>query len=337
MTATFDRFSDLPSELRDQIWSFALRTARPGVHIFRLYNSYKDDHAGAHDVVSLHYYFNGHRLAAPLWDRYFDNIDAKYSDRNVSTYLIDGGLWTACKESRLVMEKHFQSSEWNHQRKYKRKDLIGKECRHLLNMPATGYFCCDGGAAPHYFTVLPHQDLFVLQPESLDNIDWDRIKFDIPIGSTLKGFKGIRHLAIEYNPEWGIQMSKAEPHQADFPIVQTLIQAAFNADHAWKIWFIDHNLKRKKDSPVVEENTSCYDTNAFYANDRKFVDVKCDYRATSLDNWRYIQQVGDGCRHESSIYFVRSLVEEINASMDLDDSGADETPCSVGLLAWDSL
>lgn len=337
MTATFDRFSDLPRELRDQIWSFALRTARPGVQIFRLYNSYKDDHARAHDVVSLDCCFDGHRFAAPLWNRYFDNIDTKCSDGNLSTYLIDGGLWTACKESRLIIEKHFQSSEWNYQRKYQRKKLVRKECRHLLDMPATSYFCCNGGNAPHYFTVFPHQDLFVLQPESLDNIDWDCINFDIPIGSTVQGFQGIRHLAIEYNPEWGVQLSKAEPHEADVPIVQTLIQAAFNTDYVWKIWFIDHNLKRKKHAPVVEENASCYDTNAFYASDRKFVEVECDYMATSLDNWQYIQQEGDGSNHECSIYFVTSLREEINASMDPDDTEADESPCLVGLLGWNNL
>ncbi|KAH6892388.1 hypothetical protein B0T10DRAFT_458102 [Thelonectria olida] len=336
MAATFDRFSDLPGELRDQIWSFAIRTARPGVHIFRLYNSHKDDHAGAHDVVSLACCFDGHHLAAPSWDRYFDNIDTTCSDRNLSTYLIDGGLWTACKESRLMMEKHFQSSEWNYRRKHQQKDLERKGCRQLLQMPATGYFSCDGDT-PHYFTVLPHQDLFVLQPESLDNIDWDRINFDIPIGSTVRGFEGIRHLAIEYNPEWGIQMSKAEPHQADLPIVQTLIQAAFNVDHAWKIWFIDHNLKRKKDAAVFEEIASCYDTNAFYASDRKFLEVKCDYGATSLDHWRYIQQVGDGSCYECSIYFVKSLIQAIKDSMDLDDTGADDDPCLVGLLGWDNL
>jgi hypothetical protein len=330
MTTTFDRFSDLPRELRDQIWSFAIRMARPGVHIFRLYNSYRDDYAGAHDLVtSTCCCFKGHRLAAPSWNRYFDSVDAKCSDRNLSTYLIDGGLWTACKESRILMEKHFQSSEWDYRRKHRHKYLFGKETELLMDIPATSYFSCDGGD-PHYFTVLPHQDLFVLQPECLENIVWDCINSDIPIGSTLRGFHAIRHLAIEYNPEWGIQLSKAGPG-ADLPIVQTLIRAAFNADDAWQIWFIDHNLKRKKDAPVFEEDASCYDTNAFYASDRKFLEVKCDYMATSLDHWRYIQQVGDGSRTECSIVFVNWLNWEIDA-----DIRAYQSPV-VGLLGWDNL
>ncbi|KPM46309.1 hypothetical protein AK830_g131 [Neonectria ditissima] len=293
MTATFHQFSALPRELRDMIWSFAIRTARPGVQIFRLYDCFKDDHAEAHDVVSLAYSSGGLRLAAPFWDRYFENTDAMCSDRNASTYLIDGGLWTSCKESRLIMEKHFQNSEWNYRRKHHRRALSGKETRHLLDMPATGYFSCGDGD-PHYFTVLPHQDLFILQAANLGDIEWDCINFDIPIGSSVKGFKGIVHLAIEYDPEWGIQMSNAEPNQAELPIFQTLMQAALNVKNTWKIWFVDHNLKRKKGAPGFEENARCRDTNAFYASDRKFLEVNCQSMETSLDHWQYIEQVGDG-------------------------------------------
>ncbi|KAM0424522.1 hypothetical protein ACHAPT_010237 [Fusarium lateritium] len=335
MAVTFYWFSDLPRELRDQIWKFAIRKAHPGVQIFRLYKPQKHyDDLAQGDLVSSPCCWNGHHLAAPLWDGYFDNIDPNCSDRNASTYLINGGLWTACKESRLVMKKHFRSAEWDFRRKHHRKELASKESRHLLDMPATGCFACDG-AAPHYLTVLPYQDLFVLQTESLESINREHLNFDIPIKSSARGFGGVKNIAIEYNPEWGIQMSKAKPFDTNLSIFRTLIQAAFDVDYyASKIWFIDHNLKRNKDAPAFQEKTDCWGTNAFYASDRKFLEVKCDFKTTGLKKgWQYIQQEGDEYIEKSSIKFVALLIDALEDSVIRMTLGRKNADVQLGFLA----
>lgn len=100
MATSFHQFGDLPWELRDQIWNLAVRPACPGIQIFKLYNRedtgalekmrimvLDEDYADAH---------HDHQLIIPGSD-----------ESNISTYLIDGGLWTACKESRRVMERRF--------------------------------------------------------------------------------------------------------------------------------------------------------------------------------------------------------------------------------------
>ncbi|KAF4969014.1 hypothetical protein FSARC_3668 [Fusarium sarcochroum] len=332
--ATFHRFSDLPRELRDEIWTFVIRAAGPGVHVFRLYNREMDNATGAQDVAFPDYY-PMHRLAAPTWNRYFDNVDARCGDKNVSTYLIDGGLWTACKESRTIMEKHFKNLKWNSRRKRDKKGRTENNTSQVLDMPATGYFSDE---VPHYFTVFPHRDLFVFQSENLKSILWEDIDIDIPIGSSIKGFQGLNHVALEYDSEWGIQMYEAGYNQGPLPIVRILINLACGLSHVFKIWLIDHNLKRKEDAPAFKENTMWHDTNAYYASDRRFLEVKCDGRSMGLnqEQWQYLQQVADGDYYKSSMWFISRLQGEINLAIDPDDTEA-EYACDIGLLGWDRL
>ncbi|KAF5680241.1 hypothetical protein FDENT_8444 [Fusarium denticulatum] len=105
----FKRFAERPKELRDRIWSFAGRDDRPGVHIFGQYDKTKENTSKSRflrydDRTSESW-------AAPSWRRYYQNFNEDRSDENISTYLIDGGLWTACHESRLIMEKRFKLSK----------------------------------------------------------------------------------------------------------------------------------------------------------------------------------------------------------------------------------
>lgn len=139
MAATFNRFRELPRELRDQIWTFAIRNSQPGVHIFRIYNTREETHTGTRNLVSFFRAYPEHRLAEPSRDRYFHSIDVYCSESNVSTYLIDGGLWTVCKESRLIMEKKFRSSEWDHWCRHRRREWYPMDTPGGLDMPATGY------------------------------------------------------------------------------------------------------------------------------------------------------------------------------------------------------
>ncbi|SPJ85375.1 uncharacterized protein FTOL_11156 [Fusarium torulosum] len=189
--STFHQFSDLPRELRDTIWSFAIRDDNPGVHIF-----------GDFDNKKRHY---------------FNSLDENRSDENVSTYLIDGGLWTACKESRLIMERHFRQSEWP--KELQCDKYYGSLTKGHFNMPATGYF--QGGEL-HCLKVFPHKDLFVLQLDDIARYGWCPGDLKSPLGKNLRGYKGVRHLAIEYRPEWAEGSYYAYDH-----IRRTLVDTIF--------------------------------------------------------------------------------------------------------------
>lgn len=312
MATTFHRFSYLPRELRDEIWRFAIRTTRPGVHIFRV-----DDQSKTSDSTSLASFFAGGYLTEPSRDQYFHNPNTDCGDRNVSTYLIDGGLWTACKESRLQMEKRFQSSEID----YLRRQQSGRVVFQLWLMPETGYFTSSGGAR-RYFTVLPCRDLFVLQPDLLNKIHWDWKGLIIHVELS----KWFRHIAIEYDPEWAVRLRQDSQHEGAQRIVQALTSFSLDAYGNARLWLVDHSIKRKKDAPAFKEVPSGNSTNAFYASDRKFLEVECGSEAPNLDHWECTQQVTEEDYDDSSIHFLSLL-----------RSGVDDSYDCFGLLGWDDL
>ncbi|ENH75506.1 hypothetical protein FOC1_g10005480 [Fusarium oxysporum f. sp. cubense race 1] len=99
----------------------AMRPDRPGVQTFRVYDPELDNPGHAEDVMGFAIN-NGtprmrwslpsclHRLALPLWNKYPDSIDGT-SNHNISTYLIDSSLWTACQESRSMMKRGFRTNK----------------------------------------------------------------------------------------------------------------------------------------------------------------------------------------------------------------------------------
>ncbi|KAF5027074.1 hypothetical protein F66182_843 [Fusarium sp. NRRL 66182] len=235
------------------------------------------------------------------------------------------------------MEKRYKTSEWDRLRKKWQQEHIDQYLRRVIDMPSTGYFY---GGTPHYFTVFPHRDLFVLQIENLLEIDFSELDGDISLGSRMAGFHGLVNLAIEYKPEWGIQMEEARFRLWDLPFLDIFVKAAYDGCGLGKIWFIDHNLKRREDAPPYKEKSGSNEQNAFYASDRKLLEVGCDSMATALKNWRYLDEVGgaqDTDRSESSICFVDELQSWIEDQYDPDDTEAEQAKCQFGLLGWDDL
>ncbi|OIW24151.1 hypothetical protein CONLIGDRAFT_648945 [Coniochaeta ligniaria NRRL 30616] len=271
MAQTFHSFLLLPWELRNQIWEHALRPDRPGAHIFRISTRprlYDKEGKRILDVSEVVVSTTSlcHRLSAPnppLSHTVTQNqTDGGVDDgtaplpiswfNNPSTYLIDGGLWMACKESRLVMERRFKTREWKTILKERRRpygcgmtynpiwspnedDLMPQE-----SLPVSGYFNPDKRSASdvRFFTVLPHNDLIVLQPEGDDSFRemWD---WYIPIDTQRLGFGGIRDVAVEYDPAWDNDGDKWDP------IVWIIGEAAAALyNQVTTIWFIDRRLQR---------------------------------------------------------------------------------------------
>ncbi|KAF5972273.1 hypothetical protein FBULB1_8798 [Fusarium bulbicola] len=309
---TFEGFTDLPRELRDRIWSLAIRHDHPGAHVFGQCTT-GSRHIQSRTGMSFD-------LAAPSWRRYFETVNEYRSDENISTYLIDGGLWTACHESRCIMEKHFTQSKRQLAPRHPNDYRTSFSQAELFRTATSGYF---DGTPLEIVTVFPLRDLFILQHDDLDGIDWDCLGFDASLATSREGFYGANHIAIEYDQAWG-----DESRQDD--VLYKFSQACVGVPYL--LWFIDRCLKQKSQAPMFEEESDRdWKINAFYASDRKFLEIK-DY-GTLFKDWEYIGPVQTNWYDHicDSLEFVRELEDKIAEQKVTDGSEAEE-PCVVGLL-----
>ncbi|KAK3956284.1 hypothetical protein QBC32DRAFT_367031 [Pseudoneurospora amorphoporcata] len=330
---TFHPFPRLPWELRNEIWKFSIRPLDlPGAHVFCVEGrdledtEYKDcdvhcariplepqpwksdDHT---DDTFLH-------MAVPAKTLSSDPTG------NPSLYLVDGGLWTACKESRAAMERAFRHQMWDTKRRayphyrsfpstrpriYIAPSLVpiepfpsrspspqrppypyrGFESQtHLV--PATGFFLSaslpassssdqegtgeadqaisESKTFPHYFTVLPHQDLFIILPSprvsNSDDAYWQKLELGFPLWSPKMGFYGFNGrngLAIEFDPNWS---QESKTHVRDM-IYDAVIHFA-DAMRIQTIWLIDYRLKPNDDIPA-EKREPTINQKVWYGGD----------------------------------------------------------------------
>ncbi|KAM7205873.1 hypothetical protein V8F33_000703 [Rhypophila sp. PSN 637] len=100
---------------------------------------------------------------------------------NPSMYIVDGGLWTACKESRQVMEERFRHRHFQALQKSLGQRRAQPLAEEVVDMPVTGYFVPGSTSSiwipdewtdkplsthqPRFFTVFPNRDLFVFPLE----------------------------------------------------------------------------------------------------------------------------------------------------------------------------
>ncbi|KAF5722324.1 hypothetical protein FMUND_2835 [Fusarium mundagurra] len=291
---TFERFTELPRELRDQIWTLAIRDDHPGAHIFGQYVT-GSRRIQSRDSICVD-------LAESSWRRYFESLNEYRSDENISTYLIDGGLWAACHESRCIMERHFKQSKrqlaprhpYDHRRSFSQEELFKKA--------TSGYF---EGTPLERVTVFPLRDLFILQHEDLDKIDWNGIDYELALASLREGFYGVNHIVMEYDRAWADGSRKDD-------IIFTFLQACVGVTYT--LWFIDRSLKRKSQAPEILE-------------------IKDD--GTLMENWEYIGPVETYWYDHiyDSLEFVRDLEAKLDEQKVTDGSEAEEH-CFVQLLGW---
>ncbi|KAL1853094.1 hypothetical protein Daus18300_011922 [Diaporthe australafricana] len=255
--AQFNHFDDLPKELRDQIWDMAIRNDKPAVHFFTVYDVWNDSdsvvdpakkvHATADPYYHIPMFRTG--LAAPRDPR---GAKLSWTDGNISTYLTDSGLWTACHESRERMVRHFKP--------YKTSPLIS---RHIpVNLRTVRQICDKPTASVNmgfigddnkrqYLTVRPHTDLICLQLPKNSNISYDKGGFDWKAIGNFPSFRwhsgqGLWHssdihsVAVEYDPAW----EDCDPRKG-FAGVSHAFTHVGEIQGLMEFWFIDYRLTRK--------------------------------------------------------------------------------------------
>ncbi len=205
---TFHPFPRQPKELRDVIWALAIRPDGPSAHFFTVFDCAKDAEWSVLSQYSIrHPYRRKCVLAAPA-RRTSDHHSQKEEQQqqqeqqfswvqgNRSGYLIDSGLWTACRESRAAVERRFKVADWD----IKREELLHRRGDWTFpDAPATVSFTSNGEwqcCLTH-----PRTDLFFLQPFNVETADWECLDSSVPIFSTVEKFS-VGHVAIDYDPGW---------------------------------------------------------------------------------------------------------------------------------------
>lgn len=289
---TFHSFCELPWELREQIWTLALRPDRPAAHRFTVFNAQEADELSALQSYAVHDESLRHcDLAAPRSNK-SDMKTISWTVSNPSIYLTDSGMWTACKESREIMEKRFGTLTWRANRP-KVEDYSPSFQDPRQDTPATGIFTSNGET--QYFTVHPKRDLFCFQPYNFNTVHWFSLSLSSPLFSWCHGFQ-LKHIAIEFDP-------KHDYHAPPFPttpqpmlpqdyfirgdfsehVTNCFEEAAFSVHPDIRIWLIDTRLKRRPEVPLKEDGRQ-----VFYTSSGRYVEVD-DYDEAWKDSWAVVE------------------------------------------------
>ncbi|KAK2007726.1 hypothetical protein LZ32DRAFT_43909 [Colletotrichum eremochloae] len=325
----FHLFSLLPGELRDQIWDQSVRPyGIRGVQYFSVFSYFAEDTAPES--------FRRH-LIPPTKNNQLvligppkpENTESLPSwNLNQSTYSIDGGLWTACKESRAAMARRYKPERWSQfydRQRNRRKSWASKPstCDETYwitdngkydDMPAT--FLVNSDKGHQYFTLMPAQDLIYIQ--GLPCAIWGVKGFreSMPFSSPWYGFGGFCHLAIEFDPLCTLEeldrYERSWYHGSDHGIPDVrwsfyseLIRIMREDSGYVTVWLVDPRLRlRNTEIPAVSQNSvkEASGRIIFEANGCKYHEVEewdssCDYDAETADQpgflsvWDFVYEV----------------------------------------------
>lgn len=307
---TFHPFPRLPKELRDMIWDFAIRPARPSVHFFSIYNPYKDSELAAMEEHTVVVRGRTCGWAAPRGE----GSSYSWTASNPSVYLIDGGLWTACTESRERMEKHFRYQELRREL----SEFCGSWWERP-DAPATGALLRNG--EEQAFTVYPRTDLLCLQPFDPETLCWDdSLGKKVPFFNKNNDSYYPDHLALELDPLWWEDVDAPGMMSLAIDMCQNILESPLY------LWFIDRRLRWNGDGPVdISEGR-----HVFHGNGCRYIEVRL------REYWTY--DTGHTHQWDTGAFdFINelehSLLELESQSLPLSDHSYPEGMPQFGVLA----
>ncbi|KAJ6151804.1 hypothetical protein N7470_006932 [Penicillium chermesinum] len=280
---TFTLFPSLPPELQDHIWDLAVRPL-PGnqhVHEFLIVDHYW----GEKDPV-LRAPWNGDPSQEIKGDfiRFAPDgsmgkdicqwglavpRDHDVRGPNTSAYLLDSGLWTACRRSRKALERFFSKNEWwSHLPGPSRGSAGENAFAGQSGVSHTASYYDARGEARH-ITILPETDLVHLLRLDFCCHDWhlhyagDKYLIERCDSSDGPRFLGL-NVALTFDPVW----TTGPPAS----VVDMLV--VLHDDTARVIWFIDFRLRRCGSSSASEKPALPVNREIFHSWGWKFTEVK---------------------------------------------------------------
>ncbi|KAF5006250.1 hypothetical protein FDECE_7410 [Fusarium decemcellulare] len=221
MASTFHQFSRLPAEVRWQIWEEACfpRQSR-GLHYATL-------------DATLH--FVSHHFPG-----------------NRSAYSWDGGLWMACKESRVALEKHHYMQEWKESELRDPTEYQYSESWMGSEKEAPGLVAVHDDHQAWHCVVYPARDIFCV---TAHNNDWESVMESWPwygllvIVPFIEDVTTLRvdNIALEFDPSWNVELSRDGYRFNDRKspgsfLVRMLLDLA-REDGIPNIWLIDNSAR----------------------------------------------------------------------------------------------
>lgn len=173
-------------------------------------------------------------------------------------------MWTACRESRIVIEDHYKLDYWA----TKLSGGYDDELFPARNVDACVPFVFQRSGENWYFPIRPNQDLVCLQPVNPDTIRhrpgirnvrlYDKgalhVMDDICVVNDNVGLLGIKHMAFEFDPSWWddlpmavvptdlIEYIEEKTHRGLFVRTLMSMQARDSMYAPETIWLIDYGL-----------------------------------------------------------------------------------------------
>jgi len=250
----FTLFPKLPPELRVLIWEHATRCPEtPAVHFFSLADL-TEDLTDLYEIPTSLWYLL--RPPGKLKLNRSKNPSAKC--RNASGYMVDFGLWTACKESRAVIRRHWEVKPvvplvknpfgfdpfdmyYDH---YDKSDAKNEASAVAWTLP-------DSDEKSYKLMLSPTKDLVCLTslPQGgLSMIDdcWEDATGYI---DGYPGFDGLTNLALPYNTRWDMLWLKYDTGDLD-----PLFSHILCVHGPRKLWFIDYRIKiNREELKLIEQ------------------------------------------------------------------------------------
>ncbi|KAL9112037.1 MAG: hypothetical protein Q9227_003657 [Pyrenula ochraceoflavens] len=302
-------FNDLPREIRDMIWDAAVRDDLPGVHFFSIFER-EDDHDEEDDCFI--YGFNDSqsrramatekssltrsRLSAPAASGKAEDLFL-WSANNPSTYLQDGGLWTACHESRSAILRSQKKRDWGVATCIASREIHRNVANNQKSM--SGYF--DNNGVRQYFAI-GKNDLVCFRPLYLDlfyGYDCDIPFFPSPVWKA----SSLQHFAFEFDPNW--TYPEDYPGQVYFWDEKDMLGCVASATltEGIRIWLIDYGIER--DTSLPNNSDIREDRHVFYGSGCRYVEVQASDR-----EWDYPRLEGSILPgRETALYFADQLDE----------------------------
>ncbi|CAJ0547186.1 Ff.00g018130.m01.CDS01 [Fusarium sp. VM40] len=303
--SVFHQFSRLPAELRFQIWEAAC-VGPLASHRSLQYVNVQDKRVAAIPCG---------------WPKAPEQIITTKVNR--SAYLIDGGLWRACKESREVIAKYTQFEDWvriqkgaifdfKYHEKYNAEQSDGNESPHpafintcegeeecrMLVYPTNDIFCIQADdwidLKKHRFPPYIHMSLNLYKRNDRENDDDNR--YGWPILQRLY----LQNIALEFDNSWLVDLPDckyglAHENSARGFLAKLIFDAAYDHRHLRSegvgIWIVDkkakwlNNVDDDEDHGCVDEDEDEDHDNADKHHDTVYRDCDGEYIEVHEDNF----------------------------------------------------
>ncbi|KAI8719856.1 2EXR domain-containing protein [Fusarium sp. LHS14.1] len=277
----FHPFPRLPQEIRDLIWTNATRVQadKSGIHFFTIFNSTNKEESAA---VAQQNKLKGPSRSCLAAPRCKNGQGFSWTEGNPSMYLLDRGLWTACRDSRAAIMKvstmTMCSESCTGCQACSSDDTVK-----LYDEPRIAKFILDGHEQE--MMVWPERDLFCLRPYA-----WNMAKIWLQHTaiSSQHGKFCFKHVAFELPRDEVINLSVENEYNKDAPepsshlMVERIdsLMGRGRFHNVEKVWLIDYQLKRVNPRPSAARQ--------FCANGFRLVEVM------EQDDDEWTDRRGDG-------------------------------------------